>query len=67
MVNMKRAASIIVFVLTLASLCGCETVKGAGCGVATGVSDTAKGVSKDSSNFWQGILKADDWFRKNLW
>ena len=71
MVTKKRAAAIIVFVLTLVFLCGCETVKGATCGVAggvaTGATDTAKGVSKDANNFWQTLLKADDWFQKNLW
>jgi predicted small secreted protein len=63
----KRAVSAVVFVLALMFLCGCETVKGAGCGVTTGVTGAAKGVSKDSSNFWQAVLRADDWFRKNLW
>ncbi len=39
---------------------GCETTKG----VVVGVTE---GVYKDSTNFWQNLLKADKWMKKNLW
>ncbi|MEK6727864.1 MAG: hypothetical protein AABY28_04240 [Candidatus Omnitrophota bacterium] len=44
-------------------LAGCNTLKG----VATGVGATAEGAAEDVKGAYNGIKKADDWIRKNLW
>jgi hypothetical protein len=54
---------VAAVLLTVPLLCGCETTKGA----ATGVEATVQGAAKDGQNFWQTLVKADDWMRKNLW
>ena len=53
------------FILTTSMLflSGCETTKG----VAVGVGATAIGVGKDAKSAWQGVVKADEWVKKNLW
>lgn len=54
----------------LLALAGCETSKGVArgvSGVAEGIAATAEGAAKDSAVVWVGIMKADDWMRKNLW
>ena len=67
-----------VLFLNIIILYGCETAKGAVYGVGTtakGVGEgvgvtigaTACGAAKDAVNLWQGILKTDDWIKKNLW
>ena len=52
-----------VIMLSALMLSGCETTKG----VAVGVGATAMGIGKDAKNTWHGIVKADDWIKKNLW
>ncbi len=55
---------LLVFVILAA---GCETAKGAGKGIAYGVGAAAKGVAKDSHDFWNFIQSTDSWIKNNLW
>lgn len=74
---MKRGKTRIVFIflfLSVILISGCETAKGAAGGVAStvgvaaeGLANTAEGAAKDSLSLWQGILRVDDWIKKNLW
>lgn len=52
----KRGILPLVLLLGFAFIYGCGTIKGIGQGAS-------EGAKKD----WQGIKKADDWVRKNLW
>lgn len=56
---------LVVCVVMMGALMinGCETTKG----VAVGIGATAMGVGKDAKNTWHGVMKADDWIKKNLW
>lgn len=56
---------IIFGIIVLTS--GCETAKGFTKGVGYTMLDTGRGIVKDTRNFWQGIFKADEWIKKNLW
>ncbi len=49
-----------VLLLGAALISGCNTVKG----IATGA---AEGITQDTSDFWHGMVKADDWMRDHLW
>ncbi|MCM8765783.1 MAG: hypothetical protein NC920_02935 [Candidatus Omnitrophica bacterium] len=42
---------------------GCATLKG----ISQGVALTCQGITDDSKNLWQSLLKADKWIRENLW
>ena len=74
----KTGIWLWILFLGIIFLGGCETAKGAAYGVGTtakgigeGVGVTAQGVAtgaaKDTVNFWQAILRADNWIKKNLW
>ncbi len=74
MTAQKKFILSSVLFLGIILLSGCETAKGAAYGTvdtvgaaAKGVGATACGAAKDTANLWQGILKADDWMKKNLW
>lgn len=58
----KVGIAIILFVFVI-FIAGCETTK---C-VAGGIGATAKGIGKDSYNFWQFIQASDSWIKKNIW
>ena len=60
----KNTVLIVIFLLVVSVwLGGCATAKG----VATGMSETAKGAAEDAKGLWHGILTADNWIKKNLW
>lgn len=63
----KRSVLLWVLSLGIIFLSGCETAKGAACGIGTTVAGTAEGAAKDTGSLWQAILNADAWMRKNLW
>ena len=63
----KKGILLWALFLSIMFLGGCETVKGAACGLGTTAEATAKGVGKDTANLWQAILKADTWIKNNLW
>lgn len=73
--RMDKKGIVFVFLfLGVILIAGCETTKGATKGVAgtvgaltVGLADTASGAAKDSVSLWQGILKLDEWIKKNLW
>ena len=52
----KKGAVIFLLLGFLAFTSGCETVKGAFQG-------TASGMKKD----WSALMRADDWMRANYW
>ena len=62
--RLKKTTALVAILLTGSALfAGCETVKGAG-----------QGIAKDSKNAWHAlagaggaIQKADNWIKKNLW
>ncbi|MBL7081475.1 MAG: hypothetical protein ISS44_02775 [Candidatus Omnitrophica bacterium] len=60
-------ASILLVLLLVLFLSGCETTKGAVMGGGAVVISTGQGIAKDSTNFWQAALRLDDWMRENLW
>ena len=65
-----RSNSIFSFLMIFGIIIlvsGCETAKGLTKGVAYTIADTGRGVAKDSCNFWQGIIKAEEWIKENLW
>ena len=51
---------VIVLLLCVIVVSGCETITGAVKGAAEGA---AEGIPKD----WAALKKADDWIKKNLW
>jgi len=64
--KVRMAKPILLAVVCLVGsilISGCETTKG----VAVGVGATAVGVGKDAKTAWDGIKKADEWVKKNLW
>ena len=64
----KNTVLIVIFLLVVSVwLGGCATAKGVATGMATGMSETAKGAAEDAKGLWQGILKLDAWIKKNLW
>lgn len=61
---MKVKLILIMLLLSSAMLIsGCSTAKG----LATGIGATTVGVTEDAKNFWQAMLKADEWMKENLW
>ena len=56
MVHIRNCALLLLCVCMVAMLGGCYTVKGA-----------AEGFQKDASKTFTNIMKADKWFRDNLW
>lgn len=60
MVTGKKVALIIASILLVSLLSGCETCKGTAKGFG-------EGISTDVDNIWQGLSRADDWVRYNLW
>jgi len=59
----KKYVMLCALFLSLLSLTGCQTAKGA----AVGVGSTVEGAAKDTQNLGAAIMAADDWIRKNLW
>jgi len=47
-----KAVLPIFFLFSMVLIAGCET---------------AKGLAKDTANFWHGMCKADSWVKENLW
>ncbi len=54
------SCSLVVLVLCVIIMSGCETTKGMTKGLAKDIKDTSVGIS-------QVISQSDDWIRKNLW
>jgi hypothetical protein len=46
----------IFLFLSIILINGCETTKG-----------MVTGAQKDTKNIWQGLVKTDNWLKKNLW
>jgi predicted small secreted protein len=55
---------IAVLLLGAALISGCNTLKDITTGIATGATE---GITQDTSDFWHGMVKADDWMREHLW
>jgi len=53
---MHRLILGVLFLAFFVSLCGCQTIKAIG-----------KGLAADTDNTWTAIKKADSWFRENYW
>ncbi len=64
--NKKRILCWALF-FGIMFLGGCETTKGLVEGIGTTAQGAAKGAAKDTAGIWQGILKADNWIKENLW
>lgn len=64
---MQKSIFYVCFIVCLVSgviaLSGCNTAKGA----AVGVGATAMGVAEDAKGTWNGLVKADEWMKKNMW
>lgn len=63
----KKSIFLWILFLCLILSSGCETTKRVTAGVGTTVGGAASGIAKDSQNFWQTVLKADSWIKRNLW
>lgn len=59
----KRVILWCCAVILVAMLCGCSTAKGIG----TGIGCTIEGAGKDTATLWGGLVKLDNWIKKNLW
>ncbi len=67
---MGKNSGIWVMVLVLVAsflLCGCETIRGAGEGLAYTVNSAGQGLAKDTKKSWNFIQDADEWMKANLW
>jgi predicted small secreted protein len=63
MISIKRNKHLFFIVLIFAFLVsGCETGKCIRDGKYP-----IEGAKKDAHGFWQGMSKANDWIKKNLW
>ena len=68
-----KKVSLLAAILFVSAvfLAGCNTLKGTATGTATGigvaVGATAEGAAEDVKGACNGIKKADNWIRKNLW
>ena len=63
----RKLIKFFVLLLVIFILCGCATVKGLGEGIGKTSQGLIQGISQDSKNFWQALLKVDNWMRENLW
>jgi predicted small secreted protein len=54
---------ILIALLGLLGLTGCQTAKGA----TTGIGLTAEGAGKDATGLGAAIGKLDQWIRDNMW
>jgi predicted small secreted protein len=66
----RKLIKFFVLLLVIFILCGCATAKGLGeglKGLGKGLAKTNQGIVQDSKNFWQALLKADNWIKENLW
>ncbi|OGX17335.1 MAG: hypothetical protein A3K83_01380 [Omnitrophica WOR_2 bacterium RBG_13_44_8b] len=63
----KRILLSGVLLVSFIYLYGCETVKGAGGGIACTTAGTVEGIGKDTKNTYDFIQATDNWIRKNLW
>jgi len=61
--SLVKKSILLVILVCLVMLGGCQTATGIGVGIGA----TAQGVAKDSVNAWNGLKSADDWMRRNLW
>jgi predicted small secreted protein len=59
----KRKLKFLSLILIILALSGCATAKGLG----EGIGKISQGLIQDSKNFWQALLKADNWIKENLW
>ena len=67
---MLKKLYLVVVLLAVVVMSGCETARGFGEGigsVAYGVSQTAEGVGKDSYNLFNSLMAADNWIKENWW
>lgn len=59
----KAAISVILFFFAVILFSGCETAKGAACGV----SSTVEGAAKDTGGAYNFIMALDDWIKEHAW
>jgi predicted small secreted protein len=63
----RKLRKFFALVWVVFILCGCATTKGIGEGISKTGQGVARGIIQDSKNFWQALLKADNWIKENLW
>ncbi len=63
----RRLLLVMLVAFFVATLSGCNTVKGAATGTAAAVYLTGKGVVDDAYYGYQTAEKADTWFQENYW
>ena len=63
----KKGLFLTLLSIGIICMSGCETAAGIGKGFAGTATGAAAGARRDAGNIWNGILKADDWMRTNLW
>lgn len=56
-------AAVLILVIAVFSLTGCQTAKGA----TTGMALTAEGAVQDTASLWGALMSLDQWMRKNMW
>lgn len=57
------AAAVLVVIISVFSLTGCQTAKGA----TTGIGLTAEGAVQDTASLWGALMSLDKWIQKNVW
>jgi len=63
----KGGGFFAILFLGIIFINGCETAKGAACGVASTVGGTVVGAAKDTTSLWKAIIMTDNWLKDNLW
>lgn len=64
---MKKAGLMLLLLVAVLVVNGCETAKGAAVGVGVTAAGTAKGAVEDSKSLWGFVMKTDAWLKKHAW
>ncbi|MCK4912659.1 MAG: hypothetical protein KAS05_02950 [Candidatus Omnitrophica bacterium] len=66
---MRNLVLGLLFLVLLAGVSGCQTVKRSseGFGIGRGIGGFARGLTEDVKNVWSAIEKADAWVEENYW
>lgn len=63
----ERLALLLVIVIFVVAIAGCETTKCASKEAKTGWQMAQQGAEQGAADVWQAIKAADDWVKANLW
>ncbi len=64
---MSKNVHYLLLLIILIIFTGCQTIKGATCGAASGLNQDVQNISNPDQNGWNALKKADAWVQENLW